>query len=77
MLVQWEWLSSFDSGCCDSRTNYHGLYQSDTSDLKAFMRRVSPFSGVRILHCLLQDGREYIWRNPKHFPKCGGWVSVT
>ena len=68
MLVQWEWLSSFFT--------YHGLYQSDTSDLKAFMRRIYRFSGVRILHCLLQDGREYIWRNPKHFPKCGGWVSV-
>ena len=66
MLCTWAWLDSFG--------NYCGDYQSDTDDLKAFLRRVSRSSLVKLLYCKLQDRKEYLWRNPLWFKK-GGWVS--
>lgn len=67
MLCTWSWLDSFG--------NYLGKYQSDTEDLKAFMRRYSRFSGIKMLHCLLADGRQYLWRNPRWYEN-GGWLSI-
>lgn len=66
MLCTWSWLSSWG--------DFLGEYQSDTEDLKAFMRRYAQFTGMVMLHCKRADGRQYLWRNPRWF-KNGGWVS--
>lgn len=55
MLVNWAWLGHHSS-------RIMGIYQSDTDDLKAFMKRYS--RQVALLHCTLQDGRQYLWKNP-------------
>jgi len=71
MLVQWAWLDSFG--------NYLGDYQSDTDDLKAFMRRYARFSGMKMLYCKLQNGCKYLWRNPKWFDREEfevGWITL-
>lgn len=71
MLVQWAWLDSFG--------NYLGEYQSDTDDLKAFMARYSRFSGMYMLYCKRQDGKQYLWRNPRWFKADEyqtGWITL-
>jgi len=65
MLVQWAWL--------DYAMRYLGDYQSDTDDLKAFLRRYS--RQIYALYCKRQDDKEYIWRNPLSFEH-GGWIRV-
>lgn len=71
MLCTWEWLGHY-------RSHVMGTYQSDTDDLKAFMKRYS--RQVALLHCTLQDGRQYLWKNPLSkndlcFER-GGWFAL-
>lgn len=71
MLCTWSWLGH-------GSFKIMGVYQSDTDDLKAFMKRYS--RQVALLHCTLQDGREYLWKNPLSkedlsFER-GGWFSL-
>lgn len=65
MLCTWAWLDYFK--------HYLGDYQSDTDDLKAFMRRYA--RQVYALYCRRSDGRQYLWLNPLTFNN-GGWISL-
>lgn len=74
MLVTWAYLGFC---CCDY---VYGYYQSDREDLKSFLSQKG-LKSVYLLHCRLQNGKEYIWRNPRCF-KGGsvfrsGWVSLS
>lgn len=73
MLVTWAYLGF-------SGSYVYGFYQSDSEDLKSFLRQKG-LKSVYLLYCRLQKGQEYIWRNPRCF-KGGsdfraGWVSVS
>lgn len=70
MLVQWSWLGHASS-------QIMGTYQSDTEDLKAFMKRYS--RSVALLYCEREDGRKYLWRNPYNVSpsfRRSGWIAL-
>lgn len=70
MLCTWSWLGHASS-------TIMGIYQSDTDDLKAFMKRYS--RSVSLLYCERQDGKKYLWRNPYNVSlsfKRSGWIAL-
>lgn len=73
MLITYSYLTYFTTVAGDFQTKVYGDFQADIADFKKFFARSQHF--IKALYCHLQDGREYIWQNPRYSLRAG-WQKI-